>query len=193
VRAPCQRQNLRTRRSLALTPRGRTPGLRSGAPRIDLLLSVHARCAARKSPAACQTATPRARFDWPGGKSACHSTAGRPELADRRKDARVKAGPFESRRVDPLALPPYGGPHYVIGSGSWPCAGSCRRAGRLGCWASPLPGLRQLLTRQAPAAEVPVQTRGPSPARHASVNGLVLRLRTRTGRSRRRRGSARCT
>jgi hypothetical protein len=88
---------------------------------------------------------------------------------------------------------PYGGPHYVIGSGSWPCAGSCRRAGRLGCWASPLPGLRQLLTRQAPAAEVPVQTRGPSPARHASVNGLVLRLRTRTGRSRRRRGSARCT
>jgi hypothetical protein len=138
-------------------------------------------------------------FNWPPARTSTwpytrtFSRPRTPELADRRKDARVKAGPFESRRVDPLALPPYGGPHYVIGSGSWPCAGSCRRAGRLGCWASPLPGLRQLLTRQAPAAEVPVQTRGPSPARHASVNGLVLRLRTRTGRSRRRRGSARCT
>jgi hypothetical protein len=90
-------------------------------------------------------------------------------------------------------FPPYGGSHYVIGSGSWPCAGSRRRAGRLGCWATPLPGLRQLLTRQAPAAEVPVRTRGPCPARHASVNDLVPRLRIRTGRSRRRRGSARCT
>jgi hypothetical protein len=59
----------------------------------------------------------------------------------RRTNPRPRQGwPFESRRVDPLALPPYGGPHYVIGSGSWPCAGSCRRAGRLGCWASPLPG-----------------------------------------------------